>query len=106
MITFIVHVRVKPENQSAFEALLTHVVDMTRKHEPDVAYYGFARSVEEPEIFVVTEVYGNAQAQEQHMATDWVRDSLPKSARLIEGKPDIKQYVSEGSAPVVRRVKL
>jgi hypothetical protein len=36
------------------------------------------------------------------MQTSWVRESLPKSAKLIEGFPDIKQYVSPGTRPVGR----
>ena len=39
------------------------------------------------------------------METDWVRASLPKSLRLIEGKPHIMQYVSPGAEPAVRRLK-
>jgi quinol monooxygenase YgiN len=104
MITFIAHLHVKPDNAAAFEALMNYVTDMTRKHEPGVAYYGFAKSVDEPDTYVVVEVYLDAEAQAKHMTTDWVRDSLPKSARLIEGKPNIKQYVTPGSAPVVRRM--
>jgi hypothetical protein len=39
MITFITHLKVRPENGPVFEALMTHVRDMTRQHEPGVAYY-------------------------------------------------------------------
>jgi quinol monooxygenase YgiN len=104
MITFIAHLHVKPDNAAAFETLMNYVTDMTRKHEAGVAYYGFAKSVDEPDTYVVVEVYQDPEAQAKHMTTDWVRDSLPKSARLIEGKPGIKQYVTPGSAPVIRRM--
>ncbi len=105
MVTFIAHLHVRPENAAPFEALMTYVADMTRQHEPGVAYYGFSKSVDEPDTYVVVEVYKDAQVQAEHMTKDWVRDSLPKSAHLIEGKPAIKQYVSDGSAPVIHRVK-
>ena len=36
MMTFITHVKVRPENGPAFEALMTHGGDMTQPHEPDV----------------------------------------------------------------------
>jgi quinol monooxygenase YgiN len=104
MITFIAHLRVKPENAAAFEALMAHVAQMTRAHEPGVAYYDFARSADEPDTYVVVEVYRDAQAHAGHMASSWVRESLPPSAALIEGRPHIRQYVSGGSEPVARTV--
>jgi quinol monooxygenase YgiN len=104
MITFIARLRVKPENAAAFEALMTYVGDMTREHEPGVAYYAWARGVDEPDTYVVVEVYRDVEAQAAHMATEWVRESLPRSALLIEGKPDIRQYVTPGSEPVTNRL--
>lgn len=105
MITFIAHLRVKPENAPAFEALIAHVAAMTREHEPGVLYYEFAKSVDEPDTYVVVEVYQDRQVHAAHMASEWVRESLPRSARLIEGKPDIKQYVTPGSEPILHRTK-
>ena len=104
MITFIARMQVNPENASAYEALLAHVEAMTLAHEPGVAYYGWARSVDEPDSYVVVEVYRDSEAQADHMASDWVRESLPKSALLIEGRPDIRQYVTPGSEPVTKRM--
>jgi quinol monooxygenase YgiN len=100
MITFVAHVRVKPENAAAFEALMTEVRAQTRANEPGVAYYDFARSVDDPELFVVVEVYRDTEVHAGHMASPWVRESLPKSAALMSGKPEIRQYVSDGSEPV------
>lgn len=103
MITFIAHLRVKPENAAAFETLMTHVAAMTNEHEPGVVYYAFGKSVDEPDTYVVVETYRDVASQAAHMATDWVQESLPRSALLIEGKPDIKQYVSPGTEPVRHR---
>jgi quinol monooxygenase YgiN len=100
MITFVVHLRVKPERAAELEALLANVCEKVRQHEPRVAYYAFARSVEEPNTYVVVEVYRDPEARSAHMLTEWVQESLPKAALLIDGKPDIRQYVSPASAPV------
>ena len=105
MITFIAHLTVRPENGPAFEALMAHVRDMTRRHEPGVAYYDFGKSVDEPDTYVVIEVYRDAGAHAAHMETDWVTESIPQSRRLVEGKFNIKQYVSPGVEPAVRRMK-
>jgi quinol monooxygenase YgiN len=100
----IAHLRVPPANAEAFEALMTHVRDMTRAHEPGVVHYDFAKSADERDTYVVVEVYRDADAQAAHMATEWVTRSLPKSAALIEGRPHIRQYVNGGSQPVRRMV--
>lgn len=104
MITFIAHLRVKPENAEAFTALMAEVVRLTHEHEPGVVYYEFAASADEPDTFVVVEVYRDAQVHAAHMATRWVKESLPKTAALIEGRPHIRQYVSGDSQPVRRTV--
>jgi quinol monooxygenase YgiN len=104
MITFIAHLRVSLENASAFEAMLSRVAAMTHEHEPGVVYYEFAKSVDDPDTYVVIEVYKNAQVHAAHMASAWVRELLPVSARLIQGKPHIRQYVSADSEPVRQRL--
>ncbi len=99
----IAHMRVRPENAAAYEELMRHVADMTLRHEPGVPYYAFSKSVSEPDTYVVIEVYQDAEAHAAHMASAWVTESLPKSARLIEGKFDIRQYVTPGQEPVKLR---
>jgi quinol monooxygenase YgiN len=100
MITMVVHMRVKPENVAAFEAIVTSVRDQTRANEPGVIYYDFAKSVKEPDTYVAIEVYRDVAAQQSHMQTEWVKSSIPKTMRLIEGKVEVKQYVSPGAEPV------
>lgn len=106
MITFIARMRVTPENAPAYEALMNHVAAMTHAHEPGVAYYAWSQSVDEPDVYVVVEVYQDVEVHAAHMASEWVRESLPKSMALIEGKPEIRQSVTPGSEPVRRRAKL
>jgi quinol monooxygenase YgiN len=105
MITFIAHMRVRPENAAAYEDLMTYVRDQTLANEPGVAWYSFARSAEVPDTWLVVEVYRDAAAHASHMATPWVTESIPKSRALVEGKFDIKQYTSPGVEPAVRRMK-
>jgi quinol monooxygenase YgiN len=105
MITFIAHLKVRPDNAVRFEALMTHVRDLTRQHEPGVAYYDFGKSVDQPDTYVVVEAYRDAGAHAAHMKTDWVIESIPKSRQLVEGRFNIKQYVSPGAEPAVRQMK-
>ena len=96
----IAHMQVRPENAAAYEALLDEVAAATLDHEPGVRYYAWSKSASEADTYVVIEVYENAEVHAAHMASPWVRESIPKSIALVEGKFDIRQYVSGGSEPV------
>ena len=103
MITFIVHMRVHPENTQAFEDLMTEVATTTLENEPGVAYYGFAKSVDEADTYVVVEVYRDQAACVAHGDTAWVKESVPKMLLLADGMPQLAQYASPGATPVVSR---
>jgi quinol monooxygenase YgiN len=100
MITFIAHFTVPSQNASAFEELLTYVCSMSNS-EPGVVYYGFAKSVDEADKYAVVEVYRDQEAVAAHGQNEWVTGSVPKFLGLIEGMPQIKQYVGAGTEPVV-----
>jgi quinol monooxygenase YgiN len=99
MITFIAHFRVPPSNAATFEELLTYVATMSNT-EFGVVYYGFGKSVDEADTYSVVEVYRDQDAVAAHGQTDWVNDSVPRFLGLIDGMPQIKQYVSPGAAAV------
>jgi quinol monooxygenase YgiN len=103
LITFIAHLHVRPENAQGFEELMSHVTATTLENEPGVLYYGFAKSVDEADTYVVIEVYRDQDACVAHGDTAWVRESVPKMLQLAEGMPQLVQYVSPGADPVVSR---
>ena len=103
MITFIAHLQVPSRNAQAFEDLMSHVATMTLENEPGVVYYGFAKSVEEEDKYVVVEVYRDQAACAAHGDNVWVTESVPKMLELTEGMPQLVQYVSPGADPVVSR---
>jgi quinol monooxygenase YgiN len=103
MIMFIVHLDVPPENSGAFEELMTYVAATSLEREPGVLHYAFAKSVDEPQTYVVVEVYRDQDACDAHGQTEWVTESVPKSLSLITGMPRIQQYVSPGATPTGRR---
>jgi quinol monooxygenase YgiN len=80
---------------------MSHVTTMTLENEPGVVYYGFAKSVEEEDKYVVVEVYRDQAACAAHGDNAWVRESVPKMLELTEGMPQLAQYVSPGADPVV-----
>jgi quinol monooxygenase YgiN len=99
MITFIAHMQVPAASAAAFEELMTSVCRMSRD-EPGVIHYSFAEDVDQPGTYVVVEVYRDQAAVTAHGDTDWVRQSVPKFLRLIDGVPRIAQYVSPGTPPI------
>ena len=66
---------------------MTHVTAMTISNEPGVMYYAFAKGVEDPDSYVVVEVYRDQAACAAHGETAWVQESIPKYLGLIEGMP-------------------
>jgi quinol monooxygenase YgiN len=95
----IARMRVRPENAAAYEALITEVAAQTLANEPGVPWYAWSKSADEADVYLVVEVYRDADAHAAHMASPWVRESLPRAQALIESI-EIGQYVSDGSAPV------
>lgn len=105
MITFVAHCPVKPECAEAFEAAMTEMAENVRQHEPGAVYYEFSRSVDEPNVFLVIEVYADEAAFKAHWKTDFIRPSIAKTQPLMDGPPRIKQYVSGGTAPAAPPVR-
>jgi quinol monooxygenase YgiN len=103
LITFIANLRVPAQNAQAFEELMSYVTGMTLENEPGVVYYGFAKSVDDAEAYVVVEIYRDQAAVAAHGANAWVGDSVPKMLQLTEGMPKLVQYVSPGAEGVVSR---
>jgi quinol monooxygenase YgiN len=103
MIAFIAHLNVPAQNAAAFEELMQYVSQTSLDNEPGVDYYGFAKSVEKPDTYVVIEIYRDQDACVSHGDTAWVRESLPKALQLTDGMPQLAQYVSPGAESVVSR---
>ena len=103
MITFIANLRVPTQHAQEFEDLMSHVSSMTLENEPGVVHYGFAKSVDDAEAYVVIEIYRDQDAVAAHGANAWVGESVPKMLQLTEGMPTLVQYVSPGAEGVASR---
>lgn len=102
MITLVAHARLRPENVEAYEAVIAEMTAKVRENEPGAVYYGFARSVDDPNTFLVIEIYADEAAFEAHWQTDYIWPSIARTKSLMEGGSlDIKQYVSPPTEPVV-----
>jgi quinol monooxygenase YgiN len=95
MLTYIIKLRVKPGQGPAYEALLSDVFRQVRDREPGVLYFDFARSVHDPERYVVVEVYRDAEARAAHSTMPWIREALSIGSAMIVGAPEIEEYVND-----------
>ncbi len=94
MITYICHLEVPAKNRAELIRVLAAVRDQSLAQEPGVLHYSFAQSVDDPERWVVIEVYRDRAVHSAHMKAPWVVASIPQARALIRGEFDIRQYAS------------
>lgn len=95
MITYIAHMRIAARNAAAYEAALAEMARNVAMHEPGVVHYALSKSVDDPELYVVIEVYRDEVAFKAHWQTDYIHPSIEKTRPLIqEGSLEIKRYES------------
>jgi quinol monooxygenase YgiN len=93
VITYITHLRIAGENAAEFEDILAEMMRNVAAHEPGVIHYALSKSVDDPELYVVIEVYRDEAAFKAHWQTDFIRPSLARTRPLVrEGSMDIKRY--------------
>jgi hypothetical protein len=88
----------------AGKVMRAYVAAMTNEHEPGVAYYAFAKSVDEAEPMSWLRSIGIRRP----MPRTWNRLGQGVASQIHasdRGKPHIMQYVSPGTEPAVRRLK-
>lgn len=95
MITYIAHLRVAPENAAAFEAAIADMARNVRQNEPGVVHYHASKSCDDPNLYMVVEVYRDEAAFQAHWETDYIHASVERTKPLIaEGSMDVRRYVS------------
>lgn len=66
MITYIAHMRVLPENAAAFEAAMAEMADNVLRYEPGVVHYHTSKSCNDPDLYLVVEIYRDEAAFKAH----------------------------------------
>jgi quinol monooxygenase YgiN len=94
MITYVTHMRVRPGKAAAYEALMKELLEVVAVHEPG-NYCAYGHSVNDPDLFVVIDVYPDAAAQAAHRLAPYVAPMLARAAELLEdGQYDAQRYES------------
>src|ERR1700743_3673013 len=97
MITFVAHCPVKPGCAEAFEAAMAEMAANVRRHEPGALYYELSHSVEDPNPYLLLEVYADEAASRHHWKTAYIRPSVARTQPLMASAPRVRQYVSPGT---------
>jgi quinol monooxygenase YgiN len=92
MIGILMHVRTKPEKSNEFARLTAQLQKDVRAHEPGVLVYQVMRSVDDPALFVMTEVFANQAAYDAHPEMPYHKAMSAAGWACVEGQPDIKRF--------------
>jgi len=71
---------------------MLELVTATRKNEPGVKLYQFARSATEPTTYVVMELYQDQATLDAHMKSDHFRGAGPKLGPCLADRPTLDRY--------------
>jgi quinol monooxygenase YgiN len=92
MIGILMHVRTKPEKSNEFAQLVAQLQKDVRAHEPDVLVYQIMRSLDDPALFVMTEVFANEAAYLAHPDMPYHKAMSAAGWACVEGQPDIQRF--------------
>jgi quinol monooxygenase YgiN len=81
----------KPDQVEAFKALMSGIVDPTRK-ESGCIRYELLQNQSDPTDFTFVEEWASAAALDEHMKTPHITGALGKAGAMLGGAPDIRMY--------------
>jgi quinol monooxygenase YgiN len=87
----VAHIRAKPETVDEVRALLSGLVDPTRR-EPGCITYDLLQNHEDPTDFTFVEEWTGADALAAHFETAHMVETLPKLQAVAAAPPDIRRY--------------
>lgn len=92
MIGIVMHVRTKPEKSNEFARLTAQLQKDVRAHEPDVLVYQVMRAEDDPDLFVMTEVFASQAAYEAHPEMPYHKAMSAAGWACVEGQPEIRRF--------------
>ncbi|MBL6750866.1 MAG: antibiotic biosynthesis monooxygenase [Nevskia sp.] len=83
----------KPDKVEAFKALMSGIVDPTRK-ESGCIRYELLQNQADPTDFTFVEEWASKAALDAHMQTPHITGALGKAGEMLGGAPDIRFYTT------------
>jgi quinol monooxygenase YgiN len=92
MIGILMHVRTKADKSDTFQQLVAQLQKDVRAHEPGVLVFQVMRSVEDPALFVFTEVFADEAAHAAHPDMPYHKAMSAAGWACVEGEPLIQRF--------------
>jgi quinol monooxygenase YgiN len=87
----IARVTANPDTVDSVRAILTSLVEATRR-EPGCLSYQLLQNRSEPVDFTTIEEWASAEAERAHISTAHVSDAIRRLTGLLAAEPDIRRY--------------
>lgn len=88
MIFIVVKFHIRPERADEWLSLTRDFTEATRA-EPGNVFFDWARSVDDPSTFVLTEGFASPEAGEAHVRSEHFRTAISWMPELVSRTPDI-----------------
>ena len=93
MITFVVYMRVLPENAQAYEAAFAAMREKVFANEPGAIHYALSKSADDPTRYMAIEVYRDEAALAAHAGADYLKSAMVIAAPLVDAEDyDCQRY--------------
>jgi len=93
VISFLARMTVKPDHEEEFLRLIRTLTEKVNANEPDTLYYRFFR-LREDRQYVVMESFADEAAEDLHMNSDYLAETVPPLLECVEGDPPfVREYL-------------
>lgn len=103
MIGLLMHVRTKPEKSDRFAALTAKLQQDVRANEPGVPVFQVMRQMDDPTMFVFTEVFVDEAAFAAHPDMPYHQAMSAAGWDCVDGQPEIVRYTPLSDADIPRQ---
>ena len=88
MIFIVVKFRIRPDHSDEWLSLVDEFTKATRQEEGNL-FFDWARSVDDPNVFVLTEAFESPEAGGVHVNSDHFKTAMSWMPDVIADNPDI-----------------
>jgi quinol monooxygenase YgiN len=91
MITYVASIKVEPEKQAEFEALMGDLMKAVHANEPGIPFYQLCRMPSDPRAYRMIEFYDDQAAIDHHMQTEWFQKAAARFGEFFAEPPTLEQ---------------
>jgi quinol monooxygenase YgiN len=88
--TILVRMKVKPEKEAEFRAIMVKLAATVKANEPDCLYYDLFKAPGEHEYWLL-EGYVDAEARRHHEKSEYTNAVVKEFFACLEGRPSVEK---------------